>query len=153
MSEAHVKGAPIARPLFFSFPQDTKTYSINTQFLLGAGMMVSPVLKPAAVTVEAYFLGGRWFNLFDRSQSMRSDAGEYVTLAAPEDSINVHVQGGVILPMQGEALTTASARRSPFGLLVAIDEDGRAAGEVVEMRGRRASGVWSGSAARWRGRV
>ena len=37
--------ATVVRPLFFEFPKDAKTYSIDTQFLVGSGILISPQLN------------------------------------------------------------------------------------------------------------
>ncbi|GLT53416.1 hypothetical protein SLA2020_266860 [Shorea laevis] len=74
MYEAHLRGSPIARPLFFSFPQDIKTYEISTQFLIGKGVMVSPALKSGALSVDAYFPTGNWQYLAMQGEAMTTQA-------------------------------------------------------------------------------
>eukprot|EP00250_Pteridium_aquilinum_P007406 c17128_g1_i1 orf=145-2781(-) len=119
--QAHEMGAPMARPLFFHFSEDPSTFAIDTQFLLGQSVLVSPVLTPSTTSVYAYFPAGTWYNLFNYSQAViNGDKGSYQRLAAPMDTINVHVHEGSILPLQDAALTTVAARNTPFTLIIAF---------------------------------
>ncbi|KAJ1129047.1 hypothetical protein NDU88_007418 [Pleurodeles waltl] len=56
--------------------------------------------------------------------------GQWVTLPAPLDIINVHVRGGYILPMQVPGLTTVESRKNGFQLCVALSTNGIAQGEL-----------------------
>jgi alpha-glucosidase len=148
MYEAHTTGAPIVRPLFFSYPHDANTYGVDRQLLLGPGVLVSPVLEPHATTVDAYFPAGRWFSIYDYSLAVATQTGKRVKLPALADAANVHGAGGSILPLQKQALTTSRARQSEFRLLVALAENGTASGslflddgESPEMGGTRSE--WS----------
>ncbi|XP_047961016.1 alpha-xylosidase 1-like [Salvia hispanica] len=118
--EAHTTGAPIARPLFFSFPNEVKLYDLSTQFLLGSNVMVSPVLEPNKTTVEAVFPPGSWYNMFDLAKVIVSKESSHVLLHAPLHTINVHVYENAIIPMQQGGLISKEARNTPFTLVVAF---------------------------------
>ena len=44
MKEAHEKGTPPMRPLFYDFPADMETWDIDDQFMFGPDILVAPVL-------------------------------------------------------------------------------------------------------------
>ncbi|KAM5567710.1 hypothetical protein ABKV19_015661 [Rosa sericea] len=115
--EAHISGAPIARPLFFSFPTYTECYGLSTQFLLGSGLLISPVVEEGKSEVKALFPPGSWYSLFDMTQAVNSK-GQYVTLNAPLHVVNVHLYQNIILPMQQGGTVSKEARKTPFSLVV-----------------------------------
>jgi alpha-D-xyloside xylohydrolase len=120
--QAHQTGAPIARPLFMEFPEDPRARATDEQFLLGPGLLVSPVLSPGVTVVEAYFPRGTWYSLVDAPWVV-SGKGQTEVLPAPWDSPTpVHIRGGHIVPMQQRGLTTAAARRTPFSIVVALPD-------------------------------
>uniref|UniRef100_A0A7N0VHB9 Alpha-glucosidase n=1 Tax=Kalanchoe fedtschenkoi TaxID=63787 RepID=A0A7N0VHB9_KALFE len=131
--EAHVSGAPIARPLFFTFPNYVECYGLSTQFLLGRSVMVSPVLEQGATNVTALFPPGSWYSMFDMSHVVNSKEGANVTLDAPLHVVNVHVYQNSIIPMQQGGLISKEARMTPFTLVVTFPvgaEEGDAEGSL-----------------------
>jgi len=127
---ANTRGSSVARPLFFEFPTDPNCIEIDRQFLLGSGLLISPVLDKGAVTVNAYFPTGKYYDFYTGNIEVEHQKGTYKTLSAPLDTIQVHIRGGSIIPIQVPGLTTVDTRSNPFTLLVALDVDSSAVGHL-----------------------
>lgn len=127
---ASLNGGTVVRPLFFQFPLDPATYEIDWQFLVGSGLMISPVLTQGTTEILAYFPAGRWYDFYTGEELKGAGQRELVSLDAPLDKINIHVYGGSIIPTQKPEPTTTATRKNPFQLLVALDNNGTAAGEL-----------------------
>jgi alpha-D-xyloside xylohydrolase len=61
--EAAATGCPLMRPIALEFPDDRGARHVDTQFLLGPGLLVCPVLE-AGGHVEAYLPPGGWTDHF-----------------------------------------------------------------------------------------
>ena len=55
VSTAMSLAATVVRPLFFEFPSDVKTFDIDTQFLIGSSIMISPVTTSGERSVLQYY--------------------------------------------------------------------------------------------------
>ncbi|XP_069853023.1 uncharacterized protein [Dipodomys merriami] len=128
MHKANTEGVTVVRPLLHEFVSDRETWAIDSQFLLGAAFLVSPVLEPNARNVTAYFPNAHWYDFYTGAQINASR--EWKVLPAPLDHINLHVRGGHILPWQEPALNTHLSRQNPLGLIIALDENNEARGEL-----------------------
>ncbi|MHC1786486.1 MAG: alpha-xylosidase [Christensenellales bacterium] len=60
--EAHRTGIPLLRPMMFEFPDDIACETCDTQYMLGAGLLVAPVFH-ADGHVDYYLPAGRWTSL------------------------------------------------------------------------------------------
>ncbi|XP_076422553.1 maltase-glucoamylase isoform X3 [Peromyscus maniculatus bairdii] len=128
MYKAHTEGSTVVRPLLHEFVADRETWNIDKQFLLGPAFLVSPVLEPDARNVSAYFPTALWYDYYTGADI--NSTGEWKTLPAPLEHINLHVRGGYILPWQQPGLNTHLSRKNPLGLLIALDENKEARGEL-----------------------
>ncbi|TMW62649.1 hypothetical protein Poli38472_005267 [Pythium oligandrum] len=129
--EAHVSGTPIARALFWEFPQDVNARTapaLDRQFLLGDAILVTPVLTQGATSVTGYLPAGTWYDIFNYTRVVSK--GESKTWDVKLEDMPVHVRGGSILALHQPSLTSTAARESPFDLLVALSADNKAAGQL-----------------------
>lgn len=115
-------GETVVRPVFFEFNNDLRTHEIDRQFMLGASLLISPVLEPSIQHVNAYFPNDTWYNFFN-GQKIDLSLGSFIKLEAPITDINVHIRGGYVVPYQHPGVTTSQSRKNPFGLLVALKQN------------------------------
>ncbi|KAF5888798.1 lysosomal alpha-glucosidase-like [Clarias magur] len=125
---AHVRGHTVARPLFFEFPKDGKTYAVDKQFLLGRSVLVTPVLEPGVEVVVGYVPQGLWYDFYTGDSLLSK--GEEIKLHAPLDKINLHLREGSIIPTQRPNTTLWVSRTQPLHLVVCVSQDGQADGEL-----------------------
>ncbi|TMW65020.1 hypothetical protein Poli38472_009187 [Pythium oligandrum] len=124
---AHTRGEPVVRPLAFEFPKEDRVYDIEAQYMVGRALMVSPVVHEAAIGTSVYFPRGSWYGVeTGRAVTVDSDAGSERTaeLLTPLNALQLHIRGGHIIPTQKPETTTTMTRRSPYSLLVALDNTG-----------------------------
>jgi len=127
----HTSGGAFWRPLFFEYPLDTTTYTMDRQFLVGPALLVSPILDQGKTTVQAYFPSDRWYNYHTGAQVGDPNQGKSLMLDAPlTDPINIHVRGGHIIPTQHGELTTTASRLTPFTIIAALDGKMQATGQL-----------------------
>jgi alpha-D-xyloside xylohydrolase len=64
MEEAHQKGSPVMRALFYEFPQDARSWEVEEQYMYGDRCLVCPVLIKGQVSMGVYLSplprGQRW---------------------------------------------------------------------------------------------
>uniref|UniRef100_H9GHK5 P-type domain-containing protein n=1 Tax=Anolis carolinensis TaxID=28377 RepID=H9GHK5_ANOCA len=138
---AHLQGDTVARPLFFEFPKDVATYSIDKQFLWGRGLLVTPVLDPGVDWVVGYFPRGLWYDYYTvrllwsisvlcPNCDPLGHSGENLKMAAPLDHINLHIREGTILPTQKPGCCTVISRGNPMRLIAALSQNANAWGDL-----------------------
>ena len=83
-------GVPTMRPLWYEFPTDPESVSVNDQYLLGPRLLVAPVVIQNATEREVYFpAGADWQSFFDPSAAVVK-GGSRQMVQAPLDIIPVY---------------------------------------------------------------
>jgi len=55
MTEAHEKGTPVIRPLFYDFPSDPVAWEIEDEYMFGPDILVAPVMYANMRKLLVYF--------------------------------------------------------------------------------------------------
>ncbi|XP_059088865.1 lysosomal alpha-glucosidase-like isoform X2 [Tigriopus californicus] len=128
---AHLKGTPVAQPVFFQFPRDKMAYYLGeSQFMWGSALMIAPVLEEGPIHVNCYLPQGVWYNWETHVKSDHEEGGAFVKIPAPLDTIPLLARGGSILVLKPPAPTTTDSRRLPFHARAYVSSSGSASGDL-----------------------
>ncbi|KAL3869416.1 hypothetical protein ACJMK2_042100, partial [Sinanodonta woodiana] len=119
---AHTQGNTVIRPLHHEFPRDKATYEIDTQFLWGPALLISPILQEGQISLTYYLPRGRWYNFYTGVVEISQQGSFHKRAITSDTPIPLHVRGGYILPLQAPSNNTVYSRRNPFKLLVALED-------------------------------
>lgn len=142
-------GLPAMRPMFLAFPRDAALVAEEDQFLVGDALLVRPVAHEAALVETVRLPAGELW--YDRASGARHAGGAAVEYDVRSllSGIPVLQRGGTIVPEQRRARRSSQAMTGdPYTLVVALDADGAAAGELYVDDGtsfayrRRDAFVW-----------
>lgn len=96
--KASTLGDPTIRPLFYEFPDDPSLAEADRQFMVGDGILVTPVLDQGYSNVSGVFPGTEvWYDWYTLQPQQPSGN---ITIDAPLGHIPVHIRSGTIIPMQ-----------------------------------------------------
>lgn len=102
----------LLRPMYYDHPQERLLYYVcKHQYLLGDGMIVSPVIRPADTVskvagTEVWLPEGLWTDFFT---GLRYQGGRMLNMYRPLEDMPVLVKAGTILPMDAAEIPANGA--------------------------------------------
>lgn len=87
MEEAHLKGTPIMRTLFYEFPEDKECWEIEDEYMYGDKYLIAPILEAGVNERRIYLpVGVQWKEC---NCGRIYYGGQYITLTVSLDSMPV----------------------------------------------------------------
>ncbi|MDF2844561.1 MAG: glycoside hydrolase family 31 protein [Herbinix sp.] len=92
MEEAHVKGHPLMRTMFFEFPEDAACWQQTDQYMFGSDILVAPVMEEGIRERNVYLPAGvTWVNACTGEEVQ---GGQTIKAAAPLEVIPLFTKKG-----------------------------------------------------------
>ena len=91
-------GEPVMRPLWYEFPEDSQTYLINDQYMVGSDVLVAPVIKDGA-RIRGIYLpkDAEWIDWWTGE---KFESGKTHYLKIPLERLPIFVRVGAVIPTQ-----------------------------------------------------
>jgi alpha-glucosidase len=112
---AHQHHEPIIRPSFYDFPDDDNCFADSDDFMVGADLLVAPVVQQGQTTRSVYLPAGpaAWFDFHTGAQL---EAGRTHTVAAPWSTLPLFARSGACIAV-AEPLNGRHRHDDPPGAL------------------------------------
>ncbi|CAG0916795.1 unnamed protein product [Notodromas monacha] len=139
-------GAPLVRPLFFTFPEDEEAFKIDEQFMIGDSLMAIPALWPGVDSVSAYFPPGTWVDFFNGDVFASSDNGTWTRLSVANSRSPLAIRGGHVIFWQEPGAASSQSRKNFFRFTAVIQRGYGAKGHILIDDGKsmisEATSIW-----------
>src|SRR5205085_11659797 len=96
LEEAHRTGLPIFRPLVLNYQNDANVLSLDDEFMIGADLLVAPVMKPGLTSRLVYLPEGEWIDYWTNN-ALR--AASRIQAERPMDWVRINLLAGGVIPM------------------------------------------------------
>ena len=127
----------LLRPMYYDYPEEKLLYhACKHQYLLGDGVIVSPVIQPAdsvskLAGTDVYLPEGMWTDFFT---GMRYKGSRLLRMYRPLENMPVLVKAGTIIPMDG-AEVPGNGVSLPETVLLRIFAGADGEAEMIEDNG------------------
>jgi alpha-D-xyloside xylohydrolase len=130
---ASAKGWPMVRTLFFEYPDDPTSWTVEDEYMFGSSLLVAPLFTDSATSRRVYVPPGTWIDY----QSGKSYAGaQWHDIAAGEVPVVLLVKDHTVLPHVAVAQSTAQIDWKNVELRTFASDGGTAEGTFILPGGR-----------------
>ncbi|MDR3692719.1 MAG: glycoside hydrolase family 31 protein [Fimbriimonas sp.] len=130
--QANRTGIGIVRPLFWEFPNDPGSANVVDAWMLGDGLLVSPVMTKGETSKRVYLPPGRWYELGSDRPYEGGDSVEVQTDSILWSDIPMFARSGAILASQPVLQFVSERPVETITLDVWPDDHRRAGFEVYD---------------------
>ena len=92
MAEAHEKGTPVMRTMFYEFPEDAACWDISDAYMFGSDILVAPIVRPKATSRTVYLPAGASWTLANTGDVY--EGGKVYEIEAPIETLPIFLRNG-----------------------------------------------------------
>lgn len=129
--ENEVSGMPVMRPLWFHFPHDLNSFSVDESYLLGDCILVHPVTDAGATHVDVYFPGDESVEWLWIATNEKFYGGKVAKIPVTMSSMPFfHLTGKIVPTRRRVRRSAALTLGDPITLEVVLDSSLKSTGHL-----------------------